>query len=646
MTLLAPWNMVVAASIAIPALLILYMLRLRRRRLRISSSLLWTGSVRDLEGNVPFQRVRPSWMFFLQLLALLLLLLAMGDPVLTGGTAPAMRTVIAIDTSASMSIRVGDGDDAPRRFDLAIAEAQRLARQALVPGSNREVMLVVLGARPRLLLGFDQRLAAARAALSEVEPTDEPLDATASLRFVQSLLRGSEFAGTAEVVILSDGAFSGVGAVGGRSVDIPGRVRWVDLSADAPPPVNLGIVAIGARRDPEETQRVGLIVTLATNAPQRIDTILEVLVNGRVAATRSVRIGGDDPETVERFELNIPGPATIIARHRASDALVADDSAAIVLDRPRRPAIALVHAAPAPDPWLRRLLEDLDLEELQVIEADDDDAAEIPERRRELLDLVIFDRVAPARWPSVPLLIVGAAGPELERTARAGSGARRILAWDRTHPLLRHAVLDDLAFTAAARTLAPSDARVLATDAEGASLFTLRRSGAEHVVLNFSPAQSTWPADVSFAIFGRNLIDFVVTDGYGAIGRFARAGDTLDLVAESERIELRGAAPRTVRAQPGQVVQVPVPSRVGMYEVDGARGVERLAVNLLSREESLRRREAAADAGAEIEFGVAAADDDGAEASETGRSIARWLLLAAFAVLVTEWLLYLRINRF
>ena len=70
MTWLTPMLMGVAAAVALPTLVILYFLKLRRRDLEVSTTLLWKKSIQDLQANAPFQRIRRNILLLLQLMAL------------------------------------------------------------------------------------------------------------------------------------------------------------------------------------------------------------------------------------------------------------------------------------------------------------------------------------------------------------------------------------------------------------------------------------------------------------------------------------------------------------------------------------------------------------------------------------------------
>ena len=75
MTFLAPQALALG-TLAVPIVL-LYMLRLRRRDIPVSSTLLWEEILRDREANAPWQRLRRNWLLLLQLLILAALVAAL-----------------------------------------------------------------------------------------------------------------------------------------------------------------------------------------------------------------------------------------------------------------------------------------------------------------------------------------------------------------------------------------------------------------------------------------------------------------------------------------------------------------------------------------------------------------------------------------
>src|SRR6516165_821059 len=96
---LAAWFTLVGVPVAIIAL---YFLKLRRRPVRVPSTILWRRSLEDLHVNSLFQRLRRNLLLFLQLLAVALAMLALAGPRMKGSTDQGQRFVLLIDCSASM----------------------------------------------------------------------------------------------------------------------------------------------------------------------------------------------------------------------------------------------------------------------------------------------------------------------------------------------------------------------------------------------------------------------------------------------------------------------------------------------------------------------------------------------------------------
>src|SRR5437764_10745369 len=112
------WAILAGVPIGIIAL---YFLKLRRRPVHVSSTLLWRRSLEDLHVNSLFQKLRRNLLLFLQLLAVFLAMAALTGPRVRGTTGAGQRFVIAIDDSASMSA----ADVAPTRLAKAKQEARK-----------------------------------------------------------------------------------------------------------------------------------------------------------------------------------------------------------------------------------------------------------------------------------------------------------------------------------------------------------------------------------------------------------------------------------------------------------------------------------------------------------------------------------------
>jgi hypothetical protein len=105
-----------------PAVLSLYFLKLKRKRLEVSSTLLWRKTLEDIHVNSIWQRLRKNLLLYLQLAFLALLILACLRPGWSGQDRIGERRIYVIDNSASMQAT----DTSPSRLDLAKEKVKNL----------------------------------------------------------------------------------------------------------------------------------------------------------------------------------------------------------------------------------------------------------------------------------------------------------------------------------------------------------------------------------------------------------------------------------------------------------------------------------------------------------------------------------------
>lgn len=193
------------------AMVLLYLLKLRRRRVAVPFSPLWATVVSERQSSALFRRLKRLWSLMLQLLLLALVVGALGDPRPEGLTGcgfappeppPTRHTLLLVDTSASMST-LSQGE---RRFDAALKAAERvLAASGANPEHRLMVAAVDVQVRPLTLWTTDREIArAALETLRQEGPRGTPTHAQHTLEVATQVLRGR--AG-AEAVWITDQAF-------------------------------------------------------------------------------------------------------------------------------------------------------------------------------------------------------------------------------------------------------------------------------------------------------------------------------------------------------------------------------------------------------------------------------------------------------
>ena len=90
-------------------LVVLYILRRRRERRRVGSTLLWESALRDLRAESPFRRLVPHLSLLLQALIIILGALALARPSGAARLPEGAQLAIVVDTSLSSTTSPGRG---------------------------------------------------------------------------------------------------------------------------------------------------------------------------------------------------------------------------------------------------------------------------------------------------------------------------------------------------------------------------------------------------------------------------------------------------------------------------------------------------------------------------------------------------------
>lgn len=369
------------SALAIP-LIMLYMLRLRRTEMPISSTFLWQQLVRDQEANAPWQRLRFNWLLLLQLLILAALVIALARPFTEVSTITTGRIVLLLDASASMQAE----DVAPDRFTAARNTGLDLV-ETLGPDDTMTVIRV--GAVPEVLAAASRDKAVLRDAIENAEPGEVSADWFGAMTLAAA---GAVGVDELKVVIVTDG---------GLPADlpaVPGDVRFVPVGREAS---NLAISALATGvlpgRGPE------LFVRISNYGGVETDVIMDIRVDEDEQLYTARRYTIPPRDFVEIFDIELPesfdtltAQLTLPRNAAMPDYLAVDDVAYAVRDRSGAGRVLLVTEE-------NQFLENIfrSLRGVELLQAEP--GSYVP---HEDYDLYVFDGWLPGELPAGDLLIV------------------------------------------------------------------------------------------------------------------------------------------------------------------------------------------------------------------------------------------------
>jgi hypothetical protein len=611
----------IAAGLAIPSLLLLYFLKLRRREMSVPSTILWKKAVQDLQVNSPFQKLRRNLLLLLQMLILVALLLALSNPITFYRPGAGEQTVILIDRSASMSARDAGGRS---RLD----EAKRRAAE-LVDSMSRggRAMVIAFDDSAETMAPFSSDRPALKQAIAAIQPTDRPSKLKLAYQLADAQVQTVEVAQGADqpkqqrVFLYSDGR-----ATDSNDLSLRGDLQFEPVGD--PNSKNIGIVALSARRNYDRPTEVQVFARLGNFGPEVADVDVQLSVSTLESAdskdaavdnfeVRQVRSNlhllparWDDKKREEAeargqgardsveftLDMSTAGVIKLEQMNKDGDVLSQDDIALVVVPPPKTLRVALVTDG---NYFLERAVQSLHLQDSQVM-----GPGEWEQKRPADFDVIMFDRYVPRFMPpSGNYMWFGALANNMQLKQSKDEQGRAqfmtdvdILDWKRDHPILRHLVLGKLFVAEALRLDAPLQSETLIEGSQGPLLVLHKEGKSLHLVCAFDLLQSNWPLRKSFPLFMVNALQYIAVGADLTVREAFTPGATpripktnLDRVAEGAR-DITLVTPtgtRRVSVPPTADFALPPLDKVGLYRLDPVvPQYERLAVNLLDENES------------------------------------------------------------
>ncbi len=577
--------------VALPLLLIPYLIRRKAHRIIFSSLLLLTEYDPSARRR-PWGRLRLPPAFFLQLLLLTLLILALAEPVLS---VRPTHIAIVLDNSASMQTL----EDGKTRFAVAQERARSLVADLGINGRVELYRTVPRLEKIRATPLSPSEAAGAIGALEVYDLGDHAVDYDQALN---EMMREQKYE---RVYLITDHPVSGQGE----------KIRALSVGS---PQANIALLAFQVRRASLANAQLEATVEVANFSAKEEKIKVLLRGSGTLLQSREVVIaaGKSAEASFSGFGAHPYYEAEIDVR----DALPLDNRAFAVA--PTAANLRILGISPRPQALTS-------LGAIPGVKLDLISPAEYEKAARSGYGLEIFHFATPASLPQTPALFV--LPPDANPLVDLGRPIARtvVSGWRDPHALTRY-VNFTLFRPTYARSLKPQAAGdVIIESPQGPLVFASERRGVRHLVLGFDPFPYLGRGNLPMSIFTLNFLDWFFESGSR---RGTASGEPLAFGVAGQRGLLTMPRGEKIPLEPGANNFAGTFCQ-GIYQLRRSGENQLFAVNLQDANESdLRAPAPIATKGATMGGGGAAA------------LFSYWpyLLLAALLVLIIEWFIFPR----
>jgi hypothetical protein len=576
-------------------MVLLYILKLRRRRVEVAFSPLWARVLEERQSSSLFKKLKRFFSLLVQLAILGAFVLALGDPQLTGAggcyagkpeAPPERHTLILLDGSASMRTL----HEGSTRAERAAKKAHELIDQ-LGRNPNHHAMLVQVDASARPLSLWTADRKALHAAIDAYSPLDTPTDTRQALELARSATRGRL---NAETVMVTDRAFEPIAKAHQEEL----RLKLIDVGE----PVvlgNLGLLSFNVRPYLDDSLSYAIFYAVQNETDQPLEATLFLHANdGGQCAADFVERG----QIVTSLALTLPprgvlegvldhvqfegdrllGRVAVSSASAVRDAFAGDDAAFALVPERKKLKVQLVTEG---NLFLHATLFVRENVDFTVVAPG---AYQGPEG----YDVTVVDgaKVDLSRPGNYFVVGVQPDGPFKTEGTTEDTEIKKL---HKEHPMARHLKLADLAVQEMPVVIPARGDKLVAVAAQGRPLVFTREDAQTQrrfAVISFDLKGSLFPLNYAFPLLVVNVLNWFYQAEEGLL-KPNRAGVELSLA-----LEVPADGPLIVDGPVGTAVRARrVADRVhlsapltGIYEIgaEGDPGRVPVAVNLMSAEES------------------------------------------------------------
>lgn len=523
MHLLAPLNLLWLPLIG-GLIVVMYILKLRRKDVIVSSTFLWQQVIRDVQANAPFQKLRRNLLLFLQLLIAALIIFALARPFLRLLGLGGRNIVLVVDTSASMRAT----DITPSRLDAAKRQALDLVN-TMKPGD--QMMVLSAAARPETATGFTAERAELRRAVDSLIPHDTPANMRDALNLAGDLVASRNNGDNGLIALISDGGFDAPQNGNGGSATLTNlhlghaHLQYYPVGSRAD---NVGITSVDFRRNLGSARTLQLLVVTHNFSTRPRTFNEEVYAESNLLDAHEVTLPPSGEDTQSYDDIPEPqNPVTLRVKLDLKDDLATDNEAALVI-RPRKPLRVLLVSGD--NLFLENALKvDPSIELSKTELSKTDSAGKTPFMGGKGFEVVIFDDIAPPKLPEGNYLFLHCVSDQAPVKVSGDMENVSVADADRDHPALRYVDFGDDRFESALKATPLDWGKELAVGESGSLIVAGERNRTRALFVGMELNKSLFYMRVAFPIFIANSVRWLGTGSDDSERGQVHTGDPVTL---------------------------------------------------------------------------------------------------------------------
>lgn len=482
-------------------IVLMYILKLKRKDVVVSSTFLWRQVIRDVQANAPFQKLRRNLLLLLQLIIAALILFAFARPFVNAAGVGGRNIVVVIDTSASMQAT----DEKPSRIDLA----RKRAYDKINSMHPDDLMMIVSASnRPEALTGFTSEKAELRHALDKLQPHDTQTNMRDALNLAADLVAARSAGHGGEIVLISDGGFESVTS-GQTQPGADPQYSLASLNLGKTHieymPVgtghdNVGITAVDFRRNlGTEKKSVQLLVVTHNFSSVEHKFVEEIYSDKSLVEAHEITLAPNGEDT-EPYDIDEPDkPAQMQVKLDIKDDLATDNQVSLIL-KPRKTLNVLLVGK-----------ENVFLEDALKVDPGVQLSKASNFSSGKGFDVVVFNDQAPASLPEGNYLFIHCTSNQAPVTVSGNAENVTAADWERDDPVLRFVDFGTDLFGTALKAEPSSWGRQLAVAESGSLIAAGEKQRMRSVFMGFDLMQSRFMLNVSFPILISNAVRWLGT---------------------------------------------------------------------------------------------------------------------------------------